>query len=62
MTDKNSLQRAIDDFYEVLDSMRFQGLSQLAELSQLKVLISKYPDHARQILDEHRPPQARDRS
>jgi hypothetical protein len=58
MTDNDSLQRAIDDFYRTLDSMRFQGVSQLAELAQLKVLISKYPDHARQMINERQPPGA----
>jgi hypothetical protein len=58
MTDNDSLQRAIDDFYRTLDSMRFQGVSQLAELSQLKVLISKYPEHARKMINERQPPRA----
>ena len=57
MTDPYGLQRALDDFYETLDSLRFQSVSQLAELAKLKVLIHKYPDHARQMLDEeHQPP------
>lgn len=56
MTDPYGLPRALDDFYETLDSLRFQGVSQLAELAKLKVLVHKYPDHARQMLDEEGQP------
>jgi hypothetical protein len=52
MTDPKRLQQAVDEFYELLDSMRFQSVNQVAELSQLKVLVAKYPEYARQLLDQ----------
>jgi hypothetical protein len=52
MTDPDGLQRAVDDFYRTMDSLRFQGVSQLADLAHLKVLIQKYPDHARHMINE----------
>jgi len=55
MTSDNSLQRAVDDFNRTLDAIRFQGVSQIAELVQLKILITKYPEQTRQILNDHRP-------
>jgi hypothetical protein len=50
----NSLQRALDEYFRTLDSLgRTQGVSQLAELAYLKVLVTRYPGHARQMLDEY---------
>ncbi|GAA4630643.1 hypothetical protein GCM10023196_056780 [Actinoallomurus vinaceus] len=57
MTDPYGLQRAIDDYYRTLESLSVQGVSQLADLARLKVLIQKYPDHARQMITEiNQPP------
>jgi hypothetical protein len=47
----NDLQRAINDFYTTLDSLRFQGVSQVAEIQQLEILIRKYPEPAQRLLD-----------
>ncbi|WP_433172238.1 hypothetical protein [Actinoallomurus sp. CA-150999] len=47
----------MDDYYRTLDSLRVQGVSQLAELARLKILIQKYPNHARQMINEiNQPP------
>ncbi|WP_345357153.1 hypothetical protein [Actinoallomurus liliacearum] len=47
----NDLQRAIDNFYATLDSLRFQGVSQVAEIQQLEVLVRKYPELAQRFLE-----------
>ncbi|MEV5706579.1 hypothetical protein [Actinoallomurus sp. NPDC052274] len=47
----NDLQRAIDNFYATLDSLRFQGVSQVAEIQQLEVLVRKYPEQAQRFLE-----------
>jgi hypothetical protein len=57
----NDLQRAINDFYATLDSLRFQGISQVAEMQQLEILIRKYPESAQRLFNRlgqhHRGPQ-----
>ena len=50
--EETSLDRAIREYYEVLDSLKWTGASQIGELAQLKVLIDKYPDNARQLVTE----------
>lgn len=49
-TPEERLQRSMAEFYAMLDSMRFTGASQVVEVQQLKVLISKYPELARRFL------------
>jgi hypothetical protein len=49
-TPEERLQRSLADFYATLDALRFTGVSQVAETQQLKILIAKYPDLARQFL------------
>ena len=56
------LQRALEEYFRTLDSLRTQGVSQLAELAYLKVLVTKYPQQACQMLDEHDQAQAGDES
>jgi hypothetical protein len=51
--DKDDLQRAIDDFNHTLALLGVREVNQVAELARLKILIVKYPDHARQILTHH---------
>ena len=55
-TPEECLQQSLADFYATLDSLRFTGLSQVAETQQLKILIAKYPDLARRFLTDHTPP------
>lgn len=52
MSSPEGLQRSVNEFYAMLDSLSFTGASQIAELSQLKVLISKYPKQARGMVAE----------
>jgi hypothetical protein len=52
MSSPEDLQRSVDEFYAMLDSMSLTGVSQIAELSQLRVLITKYPQHAREMVGE----------
>lgn len=51
--DKNDLQRAIDDFNHTLALLGLRDVNQVAELARLKILITKYPGHARQIFNDH---------
>jgi hypothetical protein len=46
-TPEERLQRSIAEFYAMVDSMNFTGTSQVVEVQQLKVLITRYPDQAR---------------
>ncbi|WP_289849957.1 hypothetical protein [Actinoallomurus purpureus] len=32
--------------------MRRQGVSQITDIAQLKVLVRRYPDHAREFLEQ----------
>ncbi|MDN3355846.1 hypothetical protein [Actinomadura sp. DC4] len=47
---EDRLQRSLAEFYAMLDSMHFTGASQVVEVQQLKILIGRYPDHARYYL------------
>jgi hypothetical protein len=49
---EDRLAESIREFYAVLVSTRWTGVSRIAELSQLKVLIGRYPHQARRILAE----------
>ena len=53
MSGGEGLRRALEEYFRTLDSLPTQGVSQLAELAYLKVLVTKYPRQARQMLDEH---------
>jgi uncharacterized protein YfaQ (DUF2300 family) len=48
--EETELARAVRDFQAALNSVPRTGVSWIAELAQLKILIGKYPDHARLIL------------
>jgi hypothetical protein len=56
MTPEERLQHSIAEFHAMLDSMRFTGASQVAEVQQLQVLVTKYPHHARNFLADLDPP------
>ncbi len=53
--EENELARAVREFNAAVDSLTWPGVSWIAELAQLKILITKYPDHARQLLGEQPP-------
>lgn len=55
---EDPLAKSVREFYEVLDSIRWTGASQIAELSQLKLLIGKHPAQARQMFAEFRDPRS----
>lgn len=46
------LQRSLEAFYQALEASPFQGVSQIARLAKLRVLIERFPVEARRILDE----------
>lgn len=54
--EEDELVRAVREFNEAVDSLAWPGVSWIAELAQLKTLVAKYPDHARQVLGEQPPP------
>ena len=54
-TEENELARAVREFNAAVDSLTWPGVSWIAELAQLKILIAKHPDQARQMLAEHTP-------
>jgi hypothetical protein len=56
--EENNLARAVREFYALLDSMKWTGASQVAELAQLKLLIGKYPDNARNLVADLGEPHA----
>jgi hypothetical protein len=45
------LRRSVDEFYATLHASPYGGVSHIAELARLKVLIEKYPDEARRMVD-----------
>lgn len=49
-TPEERLQHSLAEFYAMLDSMHFAGASQVVEVQQLKVLITRYPEQARRFL------------
>jgi hypothetical protein len=53
--EENELARAVREFNAAVDSLKRPGVSWIAELAQLKILVTKYPDHARQLLGEQPP-------
>ncbi|MEV5754547.1 hypothetical protein AB0L00_42635 [Actinoallomurus sp. NPDC052308] len=61
MTPEERLRRSLVEFHAVLDAMRFTGASQVAEVQWLRVLVTKYPRHARHFLAELDPPGRRGR-
>lgn len=48
---EDRLQRSLAEFYAMLDTMHFTGASQVVEVQQLKILITRYPEQARYYLD-----------
>jgi hypothetical protein len=53
--EENELARAVREFNATVDALMRPGVSWIAELAQLKALISKYPQPAAQILSEQCP-------
>jgi hypothetical protein len=49
---EDPVQRSIREFREAFDSRPWIGVSRLAEVAQLRVLIQKYPAEARSALAE----------
>lgn len=49
---EDALMRSVREFRETLESLTWQGVSQLAERSQLAVLARKYPDLARELVGQ----------
>ena len=52
MASPDELMRSVEEFRDLLNRLSWQGVSQIAEVSQLSVLIKKYPGEAREILDQ----------
>jgi hypothetical protein len=44
------LRRSVDEFYAALHASPYGGVSHIAELARLKVLIDKYPDEAHRMI------------
>ena len=57
-SEENELARAVREFNATVDALMRPGVSWIAELAQLKVLISKYPQPAAKILSEQCPADA----
>jgi hypothetical protein len=54
------LMRSVEEFYAALRSSPHGGVSYIAELARLNVLIQKYPDEAHRMIDatsQKKPPQ-----
>jgi hypothetical protein len=45
-----SLIGSLAEFYAMLDSAQFPGASRVVDVQELKVLIARYPEHARYYL------------
>lgn len=52
MTSPDELMRAVEQFRVTLDNTGPRGLTQIADLAHLKVLVAKHPVHARAFLDQ----------
>jgi hypothetical protein len=52
MASPDELMRSVGQFRDLLNRLGSQGVSQIAELSQLSVLIKKYPRQAREMLNQ----------
>ncbi|MCO5994558.1 hypothetical protein [Actinoallomurus rhizosphaericola] len=50
MASPDELMRSVHNFHAAADRMRRPGVSWIAEVAQLKILVGKYPDHAREFL------------
>jgi hypothetical protein len=48
------LQNSVDRFHAALHSSPYGGMSRIAELAALKVLVDKYPSEARRMVDERK--------
>jgi hypothetical protein len=57
MTSPADITRLARDFLADLDRLQFTGVSQVAELNNLEILIGKYPEQASEILKrQHKHP------
>ena len=52
MTSPDELMRAVENFRASLDGMGRPGVSQIAQIAQLKVLVARYPGHAQEFLKQ----------
>ncbi len=52
MASPDELMRAVEDLRDTLNSMSRQGVSRIADLAQLKILITRYPADARAFLEQ----------
>lgn len=52
MASPDELMRAVEDFRDTLNRMSWQGVSRIADLSQLKIPVTRYPDDARAFLEQ----------
>jgi hypothetical protein len=52
MASPDELMRSVEELRDLLNILGSQGASQIAEVSQLSVLIKKYPGQAREILQQ----------
>ncbi|MEV5703906.1 hypothetical protein [Actinoallomurus sp. NPDC052274] len=50
MTSPDELMRSVHNFHATVNRMRRPGVSWIAEVAQLKILVGKYPVHAREFL------------
>jgi hypothetical protein len=51
MTSPDELMRAVEQFRVTLDDVGPRGLTKIADLAHLKILVTNYPVHARSFLD-----------
>jgi hypothetical protein len=51
MSTSAELMRSVRAFEAELDRMQWTGASQVAELKQLEILIGKYPEQARELIN-----------
>jgi hypothetical protein len=49
---EDALMRSVREFRETLESLTWQGASQIAERSQLVVLARKYPELASEVVGQ----------
>jgi hypothetical protein len=54
-SEENELARAVREYNATVDALMRPGVSWIAELALLKILISKYPQPAAKILSEQCP-------
>lgn len=52
MASPDELMRAVRDFRDTLNGLSWQGVSRIADLAQLKVLVTRYPEDTRAFLEQ----------